>query len=87
MEQKSKKRIVVGRVTSSKMDKTIVVVVEMRVRHPLFNKVVRRRKKFVAHDEQNQCQVDDRVKIEESRPLSKTKRWMLVEILKKAEKA
>jgi small subunit ribosomal protein S17 len=86
MEQKSNKRIVVGRVTSSKMDKTIVVMVEMRVRHPLIHKIVRRQKKFVAHDEQNLCHAGDLVKIEESRPLSKTKRWKLVEILKKAEK-
>jgi small subunit ribosomal protein S17 len=86
METKSNKKEVVGKVSSSKMDKTIVVVVEKHIRDPRFSKIVRRKKKFVAHDEKNQCQVGDLVKILETRPLSKTKRWRLVEILKKVEK-
>jgi small subunit ribosomal protein S17 len=86
METKSNKREVVGKVTSNKMEKTIVVVVEKHIRDPRFSKIVRRKKKFVAHDEKNQGQVGDVVRIVESRPLSRTKRWRLLEILKKVEK-
>ena len=75
----------VGRVVSDKMDKTIVVAVEDSVPHPLYKKIVKRTVKFKAHDEENQCGVGDRVRIMETRPLSKDKRWRLVEIIEKAK--
>lgn len=79
------RKVRIGKVVSNKMQKTIVVAVEDRIRHPLYNKIVRRTKKFKAHDEDNQCNIGDIVKIMETRPLSKEKRWRLVEIIKKAE--
>jgi len=75
----------VGRVVSDKMEKTIVVAVEDFVRHPLYGKAVRRTKKFKVHDENNECRIGDRVKIMETRPLSKDKRWRLVQIVEKAK--
>jgi small subunit ribosomal protein S17 len=72
----------VGEVVSNKMDKTIVVEVVRRVRHAKFGKIVKRTKKFYAHDEQNQCAIGDLVRVEETRPLSRLKRWQLVEVLK-----
>jgi small subunit ribosomal protein S17 len=72
----------VGEVVSNKMDKTIVVEVVRRVRHAKFGKITKRTKKFYAHDEQNQCAVGDLVRVEETRPLSRLKRWQLVEMLK-----
>ncbi len=75
----------VGKVVSSKMDKTIVVAIEDNVKHPKYGKVVRRTVKFHAHDEKNECGVGDKVSIMETRPLSKTKRWRLVEIIEKAK--
>lgn len=75
----------VGRVVSDKMDKTIVVAVETKVRHPLYGKTVNRTTKFKAHDEKNEAKVNDRVSIMETRPLSKDKRWRLVEIVEKAK--
>src|SRR5271166_2686178 len=72
----------VGEVVSNKMDKTIVVEVVRRVRHAKFGKIVQRTKKFYAHDEQNQCAIGDLVRVEETRPLSRLKRWQLVEVLK-----
>lgn len=74
-----------GKVISDKMNKTIVVQVERKVKHPLYGKYVRRFSKMVAHDEDNSCRIGDLVLIKQSRPLSKTKRWKLVEILKKQE--
>jgi len=74
-----------GLVVSDKMDKTVVVVVEDRVKHPLYGKVLRRTSKLKAHDEQNQCGVGDRVRLMETRPLSATKRWRVVEILERAK--
>ena len=74
-----------GRVVSDKMDKTIVVAVESRVKHPLYKKIVKRTYKLKAHDEQNECKEGDRVKVMETRPLSKEKRWRLVSILEKAK--
>ncbi len=74
-----------GVVVSNKMDKTVVVLVERSVKHPLYKKYIKRSKKFHAHDEENQCQVGDRVKIMETRPLSKTKRWRVVEIIEKVK--
>ena len=73
----------IGRVVSDKMDKTIVVAVETKVRHPLYGKTVNRTTKFKAHDENNECQIGDTVKIVETRPLSKDKCWRVVEILER----
>jgi small subunit ribosomal protein S17 len=73
----------VGVVVSNKMDKTVVVVVERLVQHPLYKKYIKRRKKFMAHDPNNECNIGDKVLIRESRPLSKHKRWELVEILER----
>ena len=73
-----------GKVVSDKMDKTIVVAVEDNVKHPLYNKIVKRTYKLKAHDEENQCGIGDTVKVMETRPLSKDKRWRLVEIIEKA---
>lgn len=75
----------VGVVTSNKMDKTITVSVERKLRHPIYGKYVKKTKKFVAHDENNECNIGDKVKIIESRPLSKRKRWVLTEVLEKAK--
>jgi len=83
--EKRTRRELTGVVTSASMDKTIVVRVERRFKHPLYGKVVRRTSKFKAHDERNQCSVGDKVKVRESRPLSRTKRWRLVEVLAKAD--
>ena len=74
-----------GVVVSDKMDKTIVVAIKTKVRHPLYGKMVNRTRKFKAHDELNQCGIGDTVKIMETRPLSKDKRWRLVEIIEKAK--
>ena len=74
-----------GVVVSSKMDKTVVVAVERKEMHPLYGKFVKKTTKFVAHDEKNECGVGDTVAIMETRPLSKTKRWRVVEIVEKAK--
>ena len=74
-----------GKVVSNKMDKTIVVAVVDNVKHPLYGKVVKRTYKLKAHDENNECNIGDRVKVMETRPLSKDKRWRLVEIIEKAK--
>jgi len=74
----------VGTVTSNKADKTVTVLVERLVKHRLYLKYVRRRTKFAAHDDQNDCRIGDKVQISESRPLSKTKRWRVVKIVEKA---
>jgi len=84
MKKQGKKRQMVGTVVSNKMDKTIVVLVERLVQHPLYEKYVRRRSRFAAHDEGNACNIGDKVLITESRPLSRTKRWRVREILEKA---
>ncbi|OAN44369.1 30S ribosomal protein S17 [Chloroflexus islandicus] len=83
-EQK-RKTTKVGRVVSDKMDKTVVVAVDYLKPHPLYRKIIRRTKKFHAHDEENACKVGDVVRIEETRPLSRTKRWRVVEIVKRGE--
>jgi len=75
----------VGKVISVKMDKTIVVAIEDNVKHPLYGKIIKRTKKLHAHDENNICGVGDKVEVMETRPLSKTKRWRLVEIIEKAK--
>ena len=75
----------VGVVVSDKMDKTIVVAVKDNVKHPLYNKIIKRTVKLKAHDENNECTIGDRVRVMETRPLSKEKRWRLVEIIEKAK--
>ncbi|MDR1688205.1 MAG: 30S ribosomal protein S17 [Clostridiales bacterium] len=75
----------IGRVVSDKMDKTIVVAVENNVKHPLYGKIVKRTYKLKAHDENNECHTGDRVRVMETRPLSKEKRWRLVSIIEKAK--
>lgn len=77
-------RTLVGRVTSDKMDKTVTVLVERRVRHPLYGKIVVRSAKYHAHDEANECHTGDLVEISESRPISKTKAWRVVRLVEKA---
>ena len=79
--ERGRRKVRIGRVVSNKMDKTIVVAVEDFVRHELYNKPVKRTKKFKAHDENNECRIGDRVKIMETRPLSKDKRFRLVEVV------
>jgi len=83
--QRNLRKTRTGRVTSDKMDKTIVVSVETSVRHPLYGKIVKKTYKLKAHDEENQCGIGDRVRVMETRPLSKEKRWRLVEVLEKAK--
>ena len=74
-----------GKVVSDKMDKTIVVAVENRVQHPLYKKIIKRTYKLKAHDENNDCGIGDRVRVMETRPISKEKRWRLIEIIEKAK--
>ena len=85
MEERNLRKVMVGTVTSDKMDKTVVVSVETNVKHPMYGKIVKRTYKLKAHDEQNECKAGDKVKVMETRPLSKDKRWRVVEILEKAE--
>jgi small subunit ribosomal protein S17 len=82
--QRNYRKVRVGKVVSDKMDKTIVVAVEEHIKHPLYGKTIRRTKKFKAHDENNEAKIGDVVRIMETRPLSKEKRWRLVEIVEKA---
>ena len=84
-EKKIMRKTRIGKVVSNSNDKTISVYVERRLRHPLYGKFVKKSKKFMAHDEKNDCNVGDMVRIEESRPLSKRKRWTLVEVLERAK--
>ncbi|MBU1150835.1 MAG: 30S ribosomal protein S17 [Thermodesulfobacteriota bacterium] len=84
MEQRGNKSTIKGVVVSNKMDKTIVVRAERLVKHAVFHKYIKRYEKYKAHDEQNRCQIGDKVLIIESRPLSKDKRWRMLEILEKA---
>ena len=85
VERGNRRRIKQGRVKSDKMDKTIVVVTETRVPHPVYKKVVRRSTRFKAHDETNDAKTGDLVRIQECRPMSRDKRWRLVEILERAK--
>ncbi len=84
MVERNSRKSRIGIVTSDKMDKTVVVKVESRVRHPLYGKIVTSSQKYKAHDENNEARIGDKVLIAETRPLSKEKRWRLVEILEKA---
>jgi len=79
----NRRKILLGEVVSDRMYKTITVKVERRIRHPIYERVVKRSKKYHAHDEHNQCQTGDQVRIAETRPLSKTKRWRVVEIVRR----
>ncbi|WP_148340250.1 30S ribosomal protein S17 [Aquicella siphonis] len=85
VEKEKSSRTITGTVISDKMNKTIVVQVERKVKHPLYGKYIRRFSKMYAHDEDNACHIGDLVVIQQTRPLSKTKRWKLVEILKREE--
>ena len=85
MEERNLRETRVGKVVSNKMDKTIVVAVDGRVQHPLYKKIVNRTYKLKAHDENNECNIGDTVRVMETRPLSKDKRWRLVEIVEKAK--
>ncbi len=83
--ERNLRKVRVGKVTSNKMDKTIVVAIEDRVKHPLYKKVVKSTYKLKAHDENNDCNIGDTVRVMETRPLSKDKRWRLVEIIERAK--
>ena len=85
MEERNLRKVRTGKVTGNKMDKTIVVAIEEHVKHPLYNKVVKRTYKLKAHDENNECNIGDTVKVMETRPLSKDKRWRLVEIVERVK--
>ena len=85
MSDRNMRKTNVGRVVSDKMDKTVVIAIEDSVRHPKYKKIIKRTVKLKAHDEQNQCSVGDRVRIMETRPLSKDKRWRVVKIIEKAK--
>ena len=85
MDERNLRKVRTGKVVSDKMDKTIVVAVVDNVKHPLYGKIVKRTYKLKAHDENNECGIGDRVKVMETRPLSKDKRWRLVEIIEKAK--
>ena len=84
-ERTTSRKVRVGKVVSDKMDKTVVVIVEDRVAHPVYKKIIKRTYRLKAHDENNECGVGDRVKVMETRPLSKDKRWRVVEIVEKAK--
>ena len=85
MEERNLRKVRTGKVVSDKMDKTIVVAVEDHVKHPLYKKIIKKTYKLKAHDEKNECNVGDTVKVMETRPLSKDKRWRLVEVMEKAK--
>ncbi|SHI70667.1 SSU ribosomal protein S17P [Hymenobacter daecheongensis DSM 21074] len=84
-EERNLRKEIVGRVTSSKMDKSITVMVESKMKHPIYGKFVTKSTKFMAHDENNECGEGDTVRIMSTRPLSKSKRWRLVEIVERAK--
>lgn len=85
MVEKNLRKTLTGKVTSNKMDKTVTVAVVHNIRHPLYGKILRRTYKLHAHDENNECNIGDRVRVSETRPLSKSKRWRLVDIIEKAK--
>ena len=84
MSEEKSKRTLIGRVVSDKMDKTVTVLVERRVKHPMYDKIIVRSKKYNAHNEDNQAKTGDLVEIQESRPMSKTKSWAVAKLLEKA---
>ena len=85
MEERNLRKVMIGTVTSNKMDKTVVVAVQTSVSHGVYGKTVKRTYKLKAHDEENVCQIGDKVKVMETRPLSKDKRWRVVEVIEKAD--
>ena len=85
MSDRNMRKVETGKVVSDKMDKTVVVAVENRVKHPLYKKIVKRTLKLKAHDENNECGIGDTVKVMETRPLSKDKRWRLVEVVERVK--
>lgn len=85
VQERNYRKTRVGNVVSDKMEKTVVVAIKDRVQHPIYKKTVNRTRRFKAHDETNQCRVGDKVRIMETRPLSKDKRWRIVEIIEKAQ--
>lgn len=85
MAERGMRKVRIGKVVSNKMDKTIVVAIETNVKHPLYKKIVKRTYKLKAHDENNECNIGDKVKVMETRPLSREKRWRLVEIIERAQ--
>ena len=85
MSERNLRKTRVGKVVSDKMDKTVVVAIEDNVKHPLYKKIIKNTVKFKAHDENNECRIGDRVLLMETRPLSKDKRWRVVEIVEKAK--
>ena len=85
MEERNLRKVRVGKVVSNKMDKTITVAIEDHVSHPKYKKIIKRTMKLYAHDENNVCSIGDKVSVMETRPLSKMKRWRLVEIIEKAQ--
>ena len=85
MSERNLRKTRVGKVVSDKMDKTIVVAIVDNVKHPLYNKIIKRTVKLKAHDEKNECKIGDRVEVMETRPLSKDKRWRVTEIIEKAK--
>ena len=85
MEERALRKTRVGRVVSDKMDKTIVIAIEDHVKHPVYGKIIKRTVKIHAHDEANECGIGDKVEVMETRPLSKNKRWRLVQIIEKAK--
>lgn len=84
-EERNSRKVIIGKVVSNKMQKTIVVSVERKVMHPKYGKFIKMTSKFKAHDEKNECSINDIVRVMETRPLSKDKRWRLVEIIEKAK--
>ena len=84
MEERNLRKVMIGKVVSDKMDKTVVVAVETSVKHKVYNKIVKRTYNLKAHDEANECKIGDIVKVMETRPLSKDKRWRVVEVMEKA---
>ena len=84
MSEEKNKRTLIGRVVSDKMDKTVTVLIERRVKHPIYDKIIVRSKKYHAHNDGNQAKVGDLVEIQESRPVSRTKSWAVVKLLQKA---
>ena len=85
MVERNLRKTKVGIVSSNKMDKTITVTVERKIQHPIYGKFLKKSTRFMAHDEKNECQIGDTVKIDETRPLSKNKKWRLVEIIERAK--
>ena len=85
MSERAKRKAFIGKVVSNRMDKSITVAVERRIRHPLYGKFVKKTSKFMAHDQDNTCSIGDIVRIMETRPLSRQKRWRLVEIVEKVK--